>query len=290
MKLSLIFLLMLCLIFGCSTDSDNDEPEPIFATPPIIIETETQPQPSEPVPIPEPQPIPEPEPIVEEPKPEPVPPHGGARDLVAPKLLKSSILFGAVDVSVDLEDVTLNFDETISKSDLKIVTKDNVNLKWTLFIKGKEVLLTKLDGKDLEVESPYSITGTVEDEHQNARVILITFITSAEGVDPEDNQSPRLIASTISHGDIGVNSDTDRFVFTFDEEIDAVILKLIDDNRKVDMEWTHFIQDERVIFLALDEGAPLTNGTVYTIEISWADKARNWSRPGIITFVTEIKE
>ena len=287
MKFSLIFLVMLCIV-GCSTDSGNDGSESIFATPPVIIETETQPQPPEPVGVPEPQPIPEPEPIVEEPEPEPVPPHGGARDLVAPKLLKSSIPFGAVDVDVDLEDITLNFDEKISKSDLKIVNKDNVNLKWTLFIKGKEVLLTKLDGKDLEVESPYSITGTIEDEHQNARAILITFITSA--ADPEDNQSPRLIASTISHGDIGVNSDIDRFVFTFDEEIDAVILKLIDDSRKVDMEWTHFIQDKKVIFLALDEGLPLRNGTVYTIEISWSDKARNWSRPGIITFVTEIKE
>ena len=214
---------MLCIIVGCSTDSDNDGSDSIFATPPIIIETETQPQPPEPVPVPEPQPIPEPEPIVEEP--EPVPPHGGARDLVAPKLLKSSIPIGAVDVGVDLEDITLNFDETISKSDLKIVNKDNVNLRWTLFIKGKEVLLAKLDGKDLEAKSPYSITGTVEDEHQNARVILITFITSAEGADPEDNQSPRLIASTISHGDIGVNLDTDRFVFTFDEEIGTVILK-----------------------------------------------------------------
>lgn len=287
MKFSLIFLLILCIV-GCSTDSGNDGSESIFATPPVIIETETQPQPPEPVRVPEPQPIPEPEPIVEVPEPEPVPPHGGARDLVAPKLLKSSIPFGAVDVDVDLEDITLNFDEKISKSDLKIVNKDNVNLKWTLFIKGKEVLLTKLDGKDLEVESPYSITGTVEDEHQNARAILITFITSA--ADPEDNQSPRLIATTISHGDIGVNSDIDRFVFTFDEEIDAVILKLIDDSRKVDMEWTHFIQDKKVIFLALDEGLPLRNGTVYTIEISWSDKARNWSRPGIITFVTEIKE
>ncbi len=289
MKFSLIFLLILCIV-GCSTDSSNDGSESIFATPPVIIETETQPQPPEPVRVPELQPIPEPEPIVEGPEPEPVPPHGGARDLVAPKLLKSSIPFGAVDVDVDLEDITLNFDEKISKSDLKIVNKDNVNLKWTLFIKGKEVLLTKLDGQGLEVESPYSITGTVEDEHQNARVVLITFITSAEGAGPQDNQSPRLIASTISHGDIGVNSDIDRFVFTFDEEIDAVILKLIDDSRKVDMEWTHFIQDKKVIFLALDEGLPLKDSTVYTIEISWSDKARNWSRPGIITFVTEIKE
>ena len=290
MKFLLTFLVMFCIIVGCSTDSGNDGSESIFATPPIIIETETQPQPPEPVPVPEPQPIPEPEPIVEEPEPEPVPPHGGARDLVAPKLLKSSIPIGAVDVNVDLEDITLNFDETISKSNLKIVNKDNVSLRWTLFIKGKEVLLTKLDGWDLEAKSPHSITGTVEDEHQNARVILITFITSAEGADPEDNQSPRLIASTISHGDIGVNPDLDRFVFTFDEEIDTVILKLIDDSRKVDMEWTHFIQDKRVIFLALDEGFPLSPGTVYTIEISWADKARNWSQPGILTFVTEIKE
>ena len=272
-------------IAGCSTDSGDNGSESFFATPPVIIENETQSQPPEPVPIPEP--IPEPEAIVD--PPDPVPPHDGARDLAAPKLLKSSIIAGQIDVDVDLEDVTFNFDEKISKSNLKIINKDNVNLKWTLFIKGKEVLLTKLDGTDLEVESPYLITGAVEDEHQNSRVILITFVTS-EGAGPADNQSPRLISSTISHGDIGVDPDTDRFVFTFDEEIDAVNLKLIDDSRRMDMRWTHFIQDEKVILLALDNGIDLTKGTVYTIEISWADKARNWSRPGIITFVTEIKE
>ena len=152
------------------------------------------------------------------------------------------------------------------------------------------MLLTRLDGKDLEVENPYSIAGTVEDEHQNSRVILITFMTSAERADPEDNQSPRLIASTIFHGDIGVNPDTDHFVFTFDEEIDTVILTLIDDSRKVNMEWTHFVENKKVIFLQFDRGFPLRVGTVYTIEISWSDKAHNWSEPGIITFVTEIKK
>ncbi len=283
-KFSLIFLLIL-YIAGCSTDNSDDGSESFFATPPVIIENETQSQPPEPVPIPDPVPIPEPEAIVDPPDPEPVPPHDGARDLVAPKLLKSSMVAGQIDVDVDLEDITFNFDEKISKTNLKIVNKDNVNLKWTLFIKEKEVLLTKLDGTDLEAESPYSITGTVEDEHQNSRVILITFVTSFG-----DKQSPRLIASTISHGDISVDPDTDRFVFTFDEEIDTVNVKLIDDSRKVDMRWTHFIQDEKVILLALDNGIDLTKGTVYTIEISWADKAGNWSRPGIITFITEIKE
>ena len=284
MKFSLIFLFMLC-IAGCSTDRGDDGSETLFATPPVITETETQTQPTPPPP--EPVPVPEPVPIVEEP--EPVPPHGGARDLVAPKLLKSSISTGAIDVDIDLEDVTLEFDEEISKSNLKLVNKDNASLKWEQFIKGKEVLLAKLDGLDLRAENLYSISGTVEDEHQNARVILITFVTAEEPI-PEDNQAPRLISTTISHGDIRVNPDTDRFVFTFDEEIDAVNVKLIDNSKKSDMQWTHFIQGKKVIFLALDEGFHLTIGRVYTIEISWADKARNWSKPGIITFVTEVKE
>ena len=178
-KILWILLFFTCIV-GCSTDSNEDGTQSLFATPPIIEEpeTETRPQlpiqqPPEPVPVAELEPEPEPEP-------EPVPPHGGARDLVGPKLLESSINAGAIDVDIDLDNVALEFDEKIGKSNLKIVDRDNTSLRWTRIIQGKEVILAKLAprGKDLEMENTYSIIGTVEDEHQNARVILITFTTS----------------------------------------------------------------------------------------------------------------
>ncbi len=178
-KILCIFLIFAC-VAGCSTDSSNDgSSQSLFATPPVIAETETETKP-QPPPIqeqPQPVPLPEPDP---EPDPEPIPPHDGARDLVAPRLLKSSIKAGAIDVDVDLDNVGFGFDEKIGKSDLKIVNRDNVSLRWSQFIQGKEVILAKLAprGKDLEMEQTYSIIGTVEDEHQNARVILITFTTS----------------------------------------------------------------------------------------------------------------
>ena len=181
-KILCLFLLFVC-VAGCSSDSNDDGSQSLFATPPVIAEseeTETRPQPPiqeqpQPVPVPEPDPVPEPEP-----EPEPVPPHDGARDLVGPKLLKSSIEAGAIDVDVDLDNVALEFDERIGKSDLKVVDRDNTSLRWSRLIEGREVILAKLAprGKDLEMEQTYSIIGTVEDEHQNARVILITFTTS----------------------------------------------------------------------------------------------------------------
>ena len=77
----------MCCVIGCTTDStDEGNIDSIFPTPPIISEDKKET-------------TPEPESIVEEP--EPVLPHDGARDLVAPKLLKSSIPFGAIDVDVD---------------------------------------------------------------------------------------------------------------------------------------------------------------------------------------------
>ena len=176
-----MFLLCAC-VMGCATDEDGGDP--LFATPPIPT---SEPE-SEPVPTPQPPPIqdlvPEPEPIIEvELEPEPVPPHDGARDLVGPKLLKGSIEPGAIDVDVELDNVTFEFDEKIEKSNLKIVGQNNLSLRWTLFIKGKEVILAKLAprGKDLEMAKTYSIVGTVEDTHQNiSKLILITFVTRAK--------------------------------------------------------------------------------------------------------------
>ncbi len=171
-KILCIFLLFIC-IAGCSTESSDDSTQSLFAVPPIIEEPETEASAQPDIPVqPEPDPVPEPVP-----QPEPVPPHGGARDLVAPKLVEGDIQAGDINVDVDLDHVGLEFDEKIGKSDLKIVNRKNKSLKWTQIIEGKKVILVKLDGADLEMENGYSITGAVEDEHQNARVIHIPFTT-----------------------------------------------------------------------------------------------------------------
>lgn len=179
-KLLCVSLLICCMISCAEQRSDDSS---LFPTP-LVPEPQPEPRPTpQPIPQPEPVPVPEPEPEPElEPEPEPVPRVDPAdvRDLVGPKLLKSSIVVGEIDVNVDLDIVTLEFDEKIAKSDLKIVDRDNASLKWTRIIEQKEVILAKLAprGKDLKMENTYSIIGTVEDKHQNARVVLITFTTS----------------------------------------------------------------------------------------------------------------
>ncbi len=108
--------------------------------------------------------------------------------------------------------------------------------------------------------------------------------------EPEDNQAPLLVGTTISHGDVDVDLDTDRFTFTFDENIDDAKVKLRNDTRNFDMNWEKFIVGKEITLLRFLEGLPLQASEVYTIEISWADKAGNWDPGGIITFVTGVKE
>lgn len=107
---------------------------------------------------------------------------------------------------------------------------------------------------------------------------------------PKDETPPRLVKTTIKHGDIGVDIDTDSFVFTFDEDIDGIRIKLREFKRFFDMKWTHFIRGKEVVFLQFDEGFPLQAETVYEIRFSVVDKARNWSPDWGITFITEVKE
>ena len=111
-----------------------------------------------------------------------------------------------------------------------------------------------------------------------------------EKKEPEDNRAPLFIRTTINHGDVDVGIDTDRFVFTFDENIGDAKVKLRNDTRNLDMKWETFIVGKEITLLRFLEGWPLQGAEVYTIEISWADKAGNWDPGGIITFVTEAKE
>ena len=117
-----------------------------------------------------------------------------------------------------------------------------------------------------------------------------------EEKEPEDNTAPRLIDSSISHGDVGVSTDTERFIFTFNEEIGRADIKLMNNTLKIDMKWTTLLDGKRVILLRVPrEGRPMMMGELYTIRMRWRDEANNWE-PGnfgverVITFITEIKE
>lgn len=111
-----------------------------------------------------------------------------------------------------------------------------------------------------------------------------------EKKEPEDNRAPLFIRTTVNHGDVDVDIDTDRFIFTFDENIGDAKVKLRNDTRNLDMNWEKFIVGKEITLLRFLEGRHLQGAEVYTIEISWADKAGNWDPGGIITFVTEAKE
>ena len=278
--------MLIYLIIGCTTQTSDEGGDSIFPLPPVEPEETTIP--SEPIVI-QPVPVPEPEPIIDAPEPEPVEPHDGARDLVAPKLVKSSIEAGAIDVGVDINAVTLTFDETIAKSDIKITDQHNRNLGWKRIIHGKDIILTPLDGaRPLELDTQYSIVGIVKDEADNERVVLITFTTGVGAA--EDNVAPRIIQTTINHGDKHVNPNTDHFVFTFDEEIGDVELSIINENTQNDLRWTHLIRGKEVVLHKLDQGGNLVAEQTYLIDLAWADKAGNWNPGGIIRFTTEIKE
>ena len=278
--------MLICLIIGCTTQSTDDGSDSIFPLPPV--EPEETMVPSEPIII-QPVPVPEPEPIIDAPEPEPVEPHDGARDLVAPKLVESSIEAGDINVGVDINAVTLTFDETITKSDIKIINQRNLSLRWKRIIHDKNIVLTPLEGADaLELDTRYSIVGIVEDAAGNERVVLITFTTGAG--DPEDDVAPRIIQTTINHGDKGVNPNIDHFIFTFDEEIGDVKLNIINQRTRIDLGWIHLIRGNEVVLHKLDAGLGLSAEQTYQINLTWADKAGNWNIGGFIQFTTEIKE
>lgn len=113
-----------------------------------------------------------------------------------------------------------------------------------------------------------------------------------EPEEPKDDTHPKFVDSTVWHGDVGIALDTNQFIFTFDENIDSAIIRLIDitQGKRTNMEWEHFIRGKQVVLLKVAESLELRPGRAYTIEISVADEARNWHPDSIITFVTQMKE
>ncbi len=277
----LFFCLLICCMVGCAEQSSNDDS--IFPTP-FVPEPEPDPRPT---PQPElpvvPEPIALPEPIEE---PVVVPPADDVKDLVAPKLIDSSIVDGAIDVDINLNSITLTFDENVAKSDIKIIDKNNQSLRWKRIINGNNVILTPLqDAINLRLDRDYSIFGIVKDAASNERAVLVRFTTGIE-----DKVAPRFVGSTIGNGDIGVDRDTDHFIFTFDEEIGDVRIDIRKKGFGVHLQWTHLIRGKEVILHKFDKGLPLISEEVYHINIAWADTSGNWNPGGFIEFTTEIKE
>lgn len=285
--------MLICLIIGCTTQSTDEGGDSIFPVPPVEPEERTIP--SEPVVI-QPQPEPQPEPIVDKPEPEPVAPHDGARDLVAPKLVESTIKSGATGIDVNINAVTLTFDEKIAKSDIKIIDAHNQNLRWKRIIDDKNVVLTALaDARKLVLDRQYSIVGSVEDAEGNQRVVFITFTTGVNELgddieDREDDIAPRFIRTTVNNGDKDVNPDTDHFIFTFDEEIGATRLNIRIEGALNHLGWTHLIRGKEIVLHKLDRGGSLRAEQTYVIQLAWADKAGNWDPGGVIKFTTRVKE
>lgn len=109
---------------------------------------------------------------------------------------------------------------------------------------------------------------------------------------PKDNTHPKFVDSTVWHGDVGIALDTNQFIFTFDEDIEAAVIRLTDitQGKNTNMDWEHFIRGKQVVLLKVEDSFALRPGRAYTIEISVADEARNWHPDSIITFVTDIQE
>ena len=271
--------LLICCTIGCAEQSSDDSS--IFPTP-HVPEPQTEPPSTPLVPV-VPEPIPIPEPIEEQVV---VPPANDVRDLVAPRLIDSSITDGAIDVDVNLNSITLTFDENVDNSDIKIINKNNQSLRWKRIINGKNIILTPLqDAIDLRLDRDYSIFGIVKDAVGNERAILIKFTTGIE-----DKTAPRFIGSTIGNGDIGVDPDTDHFIFTFDEDIGDVRIDIRRKGAGRHLQWTHLIRGKEVILHKFDKGLSLMGEEVYHINIAWADTSGNWDPGGFIEFTTEIKE
>ena len=116
-----------------------------------------------------------------------------------------------------------------------------------------------------------------------------TVVEPAVAAELVDNIAPQIVSSTVKHGDINVDIDTDRFVFTFSESIAGTnFIKLIDNTTGLPTGWMPFIRDKEIEISKGDHGFQLIGGHVYTITIRVADVALNWAQPLTITFVTEF--
>ena len=143
----------------------------------------------------------------------------------------------------------------------------------------KEQEPPKPDG-NIDAGNPPVVVEAVVEE------VIVEPVVAAELV---DDITPQIIDSTVRHGDIDVDPNIDRFVFTFSEDIAGTnFIKLIDNTAGLHMGWVPFIRDKEIEISKGNNGLQLIGGHVYTIAIRVADVAHNWTQPLTITFVTEL--
>ena len=120
-------------------------------------------------------------------------------------------------------------------------------------------------------------------------VVEEAIVEPAVAAEVVDNIAPQIVSSTVKHGDINVDVDRDRFIFTFSEDIAGTnFIKLIDNTTGLPTGWVPFIRGKEIEISKGDHGFQLIGGHVYTITIRVADVADNWTLPLTITFVTEF--
>ena len=106
--------------------------------------------------------------------------------------------------------------------------------------------------------------------------VIVEPVIAAELV---DDITPQIIDSTVRHGDIDVDPNIDRFVFTFSEDIAGTnFIKLIDNTTGLHMGWVPFIRNKEIEISKGNNGLQLIGGHVYTIAIRVADVAHNWTQ------------
>ena len=282
-----VFLIVFIYICGCSVESDNDSSSPLFAAP---VEEDS---------IKDEQVITTlVEPLIENEQVEVVEqPVQNIEDVVAPKLLESTIEDGDENIDSDLESISLRFNEEIAKSNIRLFSDDDISLRWIPSVNERRIFLNRLNGVRLEPNNKYVIKGVVEDISKNQLSVSISFDTNREIQDiNKDRVAPSLISSTVRNGDVGIRIEIERFVFTFNEDIENADVSLFNNSSEIDMNWVQFISGNRIILQKLPgEGSSLNHGESYTVRLRWSDAAGNWEPKDfnairVITFFTEIKE
>ena len=108
--------------------------------------------------------------------------------VIAPDTKKPSQSGGSVkdgDKDVDPEPlntdgITLEFDEPIAKSTLKLTLEDGTDVGWIPKVDGNKVVFEPVKGKDLGNETTYKIAGKVSDAAGNDTDVNITFVTKGK--------------------------------------------------------------------------------------------------------------
>ena len=98
-------------------------------------------------------------------------------DTEAPSIIGGTISNGDTDVDASTT-IEIEFSEEVSGT-IALRTESDDNVGWITSFEGNKVMLTPVAGKELDPETEYVITGTVEDATGNETEINITFTTAS---------------------------------------------------------------------------------------------------------------